>query len=208
MKDILTDRQRHKDATSQRILESALKVFSLKGYRDATIQEIHELAGCNALTVFRHFQDKESLFFCVVKQYKDIQVDTSVLCTALDFDHLEESLCVLSKQYFKALFQNLEILRIFINECTAFPALKEDAWLLCPPLSAHFASCLAPARLCNQEQITELFIGYITKLCLECNTQDRIWEYSDTLLESFSLKMNRQIAFISKVIRKQSRAAG
>jgi TetR/AcrR family transcriptional regulator, regulator of cefoperazone and chloramphenicol sensitivity len=44
------------------LLDSACKVFAEKGYRDATIAEICELAGANIAAVNYYFGDKETLY--------------------------------------------------------------------------------------------------------------------------------------------------
>ncbi len=48
--------------TRQRLLESACQVFAEKGYRDATIADISELAGTNVAAVNYHFGDKKALY--------------------------------------------------------------------------------------------------------------------------------------------------
>src|SRR5688572_371833 len=45
----------------QRILEAAAKVYSEVGYRGATTRRIAAEAGCNELTLFRHFGSKSVL---------------------------------------------------------------------------------------------------------------------------------------------------
>lgn len=58
MKETRKDTER----TRKRLLKAAYKVFCDKGYRDATIAEICELAGTNIASVNYHFGDKESLY--------------------------------------------------------------------------------------------------------------------------------------------------
>lgn len=48
--------------TPKSLLAAASEVFAEKGYRDATIAEICELAGANVAAVNYHFGDKESLY--------------------------------------------------------------------------------------------------------------------------------------------------
>jgi len=48
--------------TKQRVLESACSVFADKGYRDANIGEICELASANRAAVNYYFSDKEELY--------------------------------------------------------------------------------------------------------------------------------------------------
>src|SRR5689334_1397917 len=44
-----------------RIIEAAAKVYSEVGYRGATTRRIAAEAGCNELTLFRHFGSKAAL---------------------------------------------------------------------------------------------------------------------------------------------------
>jgi AcrR family transcriptional regulator len=48
--------------TRERLLDSACEVFAKKGYREATIADISELAGANIAAVNYHFGDKETLY--------------------------------------------------------------------------------------------------------------------------------------------------
>lgn len=48
--------------TRERLLEGACEVFAKRGYRDATIADICELAGANIAAVNYHFGDKETLY--------------------------------------------------------------------------------------------------------------------------------------------------
>lgn len=54
--------------TEERIMDSAVSVFSRKGYQNSSIKEIAQKANVNSLTVFRHFHDKESLFLQAVEK--------------------------------------------------------------------------------------------------------------------------------------------
>jgi AcrR family transcriptional regulator len=48
--------------TRDQLLEAAIRVFSEKSFRDATVAEICELAGANIAAVNYHFGDKETLY--------------------------------------------------------------------------------------------------------------------------------------------------
>ena len=48
--------------TRKSLIVAASEVFAEKGYRDATIAEICELAGANVAAVNYHFRDKETLY--------------------------------------------------------------------------------------------------------------------------------------------------
>lgn len=55
-------KSRHANVTRQRVLESACEIFAQKGYRDATVAEICDMAGANIAAVNYHFGDKETLY--------------------------------------------------------------------------------------------------------------------------------------------------
>lgn len=204
----MSTNQSLKETTHRNILVSALKVFSHKGYNDATIKEIHELAGCNALTVFRHFKDKESLFYSVVEAYKDIRADSLDVYILIDSTDPEPALRQLAEVYFKIIFiDNLDILRIFINECTAFPALRKDAWFISPVLMEDFMRRISAVGFAAEPRHAELFVGYVTRLCLEFNTHDRVWDYSEALLDTFNQKMGREVVLMADMMQKKRQLA-
>ncbi|WP_052947891.1 TetR/AcrR family transcriptional regulator [Aneurinibacillus tyrosinisolvens] len=55
--------------TRDKILDSAVQVFSQKGFQASTIREIARSAGVNDLTVYRHFESKEKLFNEMFRQH-------------------------------------------------------------------------------------------------------------------------------------------
>ncbi len=59
--------------TNRKILDSALDLFSSKGYRSTTTREIAEKAGINELTLFRNFSTKEKLLEKVIDHGFDIE---------------------------------------------------------------------------------------------------------------------------------------
>jgi AcrR family transcriptional regulator len=51
------------------ILETALRLFSKRGYRGTSIRDIAEEAGISTGNVYHHFPDKETLFRTLLDQY-------------------------------------------------------------------------------------------------------------------------------------------
>lgn len=51
------------------ILESARKVFSEKGFEGASMDKIAEVAKVSKITIYKHFQNKETLFLAIVSEY-------------------------------------------------------------------------------------------------------------------------------------------
>ena len=50
----------------KRILKAAEKVFSRKGYHQATLDEIIQIADTGKGTVYKYFKNKENLFYTLV----------------------------------------------------------------------------------------------------------------------------------------------
>jgi AcrR family transcriptional regulator len=51
------------DKTKQQLLDAATKVFSMRGFARATTREIATVAGVAEGTIYRHFSDKQALFY-------------------------------------------------------------------------------------------------------------------------------------------------
>jgi len=70
---LLSRRQRDKLLRKSDILRAAEHVFALKGYYEATMQDIAKEAQYATGTVYLYFKDKEALYLSLVEQkYKDL----------------------------------------------------------------------------------------------------------------------------------------
>ncbi|TAM39648.1 TetR/AcrR family transcriptional regulator, partial [bacterium] len=69
----LSRRERDKLLRRRDILRAAEHVFALKGYYEATMQDIARDAQYATGTVYLYFKDKESLYFSLVeRKYSDL----------------------------------------------------------------------------------------------------------------------------------------
>ena len=59
----------YKELVRTRILESAHRVFSQKGYREATMDEIAEGLGLSKPALYRYYKSKEELFREILESY-------------------------------------------------------------------------------------------------------------------------------------------
>lgn len=59
-------------STKERLLKAAGEIFAEKGFRDATVAEICEMADANIAAVNYHFGDKESLYDAVWRHAFDV----------------------------------------------------------------------------------------------------------------------------------------
>ena len=58
--------------TRERILDSALNIFSRKGYHDSKLDEIVQDSGTSKGSIYFHFPNKERLFLALVDQFADL----------------------------------------------------------------------------------------------------------------------------------------
>ena len=114
----------------ERILKSALEVFSEKGYSAATIRDISSRAGCNTVTVFRHFEDKLGLFLQVVERYRSFAFDSEDLNRKLSYLNLHNDFRIMSDYFFGLVYHNIDILRIFINDGHNYEPVSQYLWFI------------------------------------------------------------------------------
>ncbi len=76
------------DEVEERILNSAMKVFSINGYKGATTIKIASEANVNEITIFRKFNSKENLLKAVIKKnnMETLEKLDSILCREKDVD--------------------------------------------------------------------------------------------------------------------------
>jgi AcrR family transcriptional regulator len=172
------------------ILKNALDIFSHKGYEDATISAIAKQAGVNNLTVFRHFKDKKTLFLSVIDFYAACPADTGELDELVSFEDLGRDLSVLAHEYFKIVFSNIHILRIFIEESVYFDEIKKQAWFIPTALKEHFMNYLKqwekrPPFLAQMDLAAEMFVAHIVRRVLEYNKHSSNWIFTEEMMRDF-----------------------
>jgi AcrR family transcriptional regulator len=104
----------------QRIMQSALGVFSQKGYSTATMDEIALAVGLSKPAVYFYYPSKEKLFLAVLENPVGFKMIEASMKQFLSDDHadLETGLIQLAKTYL-ALFQNQDsvaLLKVVLSE--------------------------------------------------------------------------------------------
>lgn len=100
--------------TRQRILDAAIRVFSSRGFHDATMDEIAIAAGVAKGTLYYNFPSKTGLFVSLVAEGMDGFLDTlgRELVSELHFpDHFRR----LAKVHLDILMDHIELLTIALN---------------------------------------------------------------------------------------------
>jgi AcrR family transcriptional regulator len=106
--------------TRDKILETALKLFSRKGYLGATTKEIAKDAGIAEVTLFRHFPSKERLFEEVLNTYSFLPILRGLLP---EISHMssQKALTVIAKKFLDTLDSRKEMIQIMNSEMRRYP---------------------------------------------------------------------------------------
>lgn len=111
------------NSTQQKILESAIKLFSQKGFSGSTTKEIAKEAGVSEATIFRYFETKKDLLLALISPAMVKSI------TDLFFDihgkSVEEIITNFFKQNTEAIEGNIDLLKIVLYEALFHPEVKE-----------------------------------------------------------------------------------
>ncbi|RKG30994.1 TetR/AcrR family transcriptional regulator [Acinetobacter guerrae] len=111
-----------------RILEAAKALFLKLGYHGSSMNQIAKDAGVTKLTVYNHFQDKESLFTCAIQE-------TCTECIS------EQQFCLTSQSQFQAVFFDAcecALKMIYLPEAIKLEHVLLELAAEKSPLAQHF----------------------------------------------------------------------
>lgn len=193
--------KRSPEETHARILQGALEAFSARGYSAATIRDISVRAGCNAVTVFRHFADKQTLFLQVVERFHALELDGEALQSRLSYTNVHADLSAMAGQFFELLFSHIHILRIFINDGPAFPQIAKYLWYLpapCKHFVLEYLETMYPDTIPPRDAalLAELFVAYITRTCLRVNVQEGVEANSRAIAREARAAMEESVDLV------------
>ena len=107
-------------STRDKILETALKLFSQKGYLGATTKEIAKEAGIAEVTLFRHFPSKEKLFENVISTHSFLPALKDLLPEVEGMAY-EKALNVIAKRFLETLSSRKDLIQIMHSEMHRYP---------------------------------------------------------------------------------------
>lgn len=106
--------------TKERILETALRLFSKKGYLGATTREIAKETGIAEITLFRHFPSKEKLFEEVINTYSFLPMLRGLLPQISKMSY-EKALVVIARRFLETLTLRKDMIQIMHSEVYRYP---------------------------------------------------------------------------------------
>jgi AcrR family transcriptional regulator len=111
--------------TRQRLLEAAREEFGARGIEAATTRGIAQRAGCNEVTLFRHFESKQGLLAAVVQGTSE-EFCAMCGCEGECSGELRADLGEFARVYNDALEHFEGIARALIGECRRQPVLSKE----------------------------------------------------------------------------------
>lgn len=109
MNNQVTDKKRH-------ILLTAMKLFSAKGYRQTSMQEIADLCEMSKGSLYLHFKSKEELLLHIFEYYFQIVVDQCVLVERSHNLSVKEKLTKFVEIYLSHSFEYQEFGNMMVHE--------------------------------------------------------------------------------------------
>ncbi|MGM9608559.1 MAG: TetR/AcrR family transcriptional regulator [Oscillospiraceae bacterium] len=192
--------------TEERIINSAVSLFSRKGYKNTSIKEIARKADVNSLTVFRYFHDKDTLFFQAVEQMKKSVFDPEKLNGQLTFQDVPADLMAMGRAYLDEIYANLPLIRIYIGEGLNFEQLNEERWFISPVLREHFSSYIGkldgagPLAKEHADLLAEMFVSYITRKVMAGSKYQDVWEKTPAIEAEFEQDFPPQARYMASMI--------
>ena len=77
-------REESKELTRLRLVEAAERLFIRRGYDDASVEEISEMAGYSRGAFYSNFDSKEQVFLAVIDQRRPMALDNILASKAAD----------------------------------------------------------------------------------------------------------------------------
>ncbi len=114
-----------KERTKERILLTALQLFSEKGYLGTTTKEISAKAGVAEVTLFRYFVTKEQLFEEVLKRFSFLQKIKEILPQVEGLPP-EEALFLIAQAFLERLRERKPLILILHSELNLYPEKVKD----------------------------------------------------------------------------------
>ena len=128
------------EVSSERILETAFKLFVNQGYHGTSMREIAQAAGLTPASLYVHFENKEEIFHQVILRYHPYRDIIPALKNARG-ETSEALVRDAAKRVFNVIRARPELLHLFFSEAMEFDGkhLPEIIQLVYPQIEAFLA---------------------------------------------------------------------
>jgi TetR/AcrR family transcriptional repressor of mexJK operon len=152
-----------KKATSEKIMDAAIDLFSKYGYDGVTTEQIATEAGFSEKTLFRHFKSKQNLLEQAIDRYHYADEMRAIFDNELSGNILND-LALISEHYHRIMYRNRKMLRVMMKVGQNLPGLHQYAHrhpqVLQELLTRYFAEMKKQNKLCavDAEKIAITFL--------------------------------------------------
>jgi len=132
----LTRKERDKQLRKTDIMAAAERVFALKGYHEATMQDIAHEAQYATGTVYLYFKDKEVLYLSLLEE--KISHLTAILKEkSAQIVDAEDKLRIFVRESLNSFEKNQDFFKIFFSERSKGQIIKEGRIVKSPVMQQH-----------------------------------------------------------------------
>lgn len=121
----LTTRQLQAQATKNRLIDAALRVFAEKGFVGSTTKDIAREAGVTDGLIYHYFKSKEDLLWAGVEKNNMAPSLRKLVEQVHDQENLERTLVTVFKGLFEMLDDRHELVVMFFGESQRDPRLQD-----------------------------------------------------------------------------------
>jgi AcrR family transcriptional regulator len=114
------------EATPERILRSAMRLFAARGFRATTVGDIEAEAGLvpRRGSLYRHFASKDAVFeACLERWIADVKGFPATIEALLPLDDLRSELTVIARGSLQILERQRDLFRFLARDAIDFPNL-------------------------------------------------------------------------------------
>ena len=148
----LSRRERDRLLRKADILRAAEQVFALKGYYEATMQDIAKVAQYATGTVYLYFEDKDALYFSLVEhKYRDLlsilKEETAKVKTA------KEKIEIFVREKLLFFERNQNFFRIFVSERNKSQEIKVNKLKKLSVVMQHREFAVELVKLAQEQRV-------------------------------------------------------
>ncbi|GAE28683.1 TetR/AcrR family transcriptional regulator [Halalkalibacter hemicellulosilyticus] len=115
-----------KKATSEKIMDAAIELFSNNGFDGVTTEAIATEAGFSEKTLFRHFKSKQNLLEQAIDRYHYADEMRKIFNHELSWN-IEDDLWLICENYHRIMYRNRKMLRVIMKVGKNLPELHQYA---------------------------------------------------------------------------------
>lgn len=150
----LTSRQQQAEETKARLIDSALKVFSAKGFSASTTKDIAREAGVTDGLIYHYFKSKQDLIGAILDRHTLVRPIRGMISGLRDDMGLEEMASDYVHALFRLLEQNNDLIVMIFGEAQREPEIRARLAAIVSEGAKPLAAILARKENLDEAEMT------------------------------------------------------